>query len=197
MFTLTGAVQTCSVNTGYANKLWSDRQENPNNLMCPLWNGLDQYGRSVAFDSYNTKSAGCSSALDRVAVENMQRPQYIDFIALDANGYLSPTALGAPVNPSTKYQQQTDQLRAQSNRENYERGGSVGIQFSKTNAPHTNGVCPANGGITCGNGMSGYRPQLRENYVDTRANRNFQDRRDLSNISSWKSNCNACAAGNR
>ena len=39
--------------------------------------------------------------------------------------------------------------------------------------------------------------QLRENYVDTRANRNFQERRDLSGISSWKSNCSACSAGNR
>jgi len=45
-FSLTGSVQTATVNTGYANKL-KTLLENPNNLLCPLWNGLDQYGRVV------------------------------------------------------------------------------------------------------------------------------------------------------
>ena len=45
-FSSTGPVQTQKVNTGYANKLKS-LIENGNNLLCPLWNGLDQYGRVV------------------------------------------------------------------------------------------------------------------------------------------------------
>lgn len=196
---LTGSLQTCSVNTGYSSKLQSDRYENPNNLLCPLWNGLDQYGRAVSYDSYYTKYAGCSSALDRVAVENYQRPQYSDFIPLDTMGYLNPSALGSPVDPRLNYQKQTEMMREQAVRESYSKGGSVGIQYGKVASPYTTGQQAVNGCPSgqCKNGMNGYRPQLRENYVDTRANRNFQERRDLSGISSWKSNCSACSAGNR
>lgn len=196
---LSGALTVCKVNTGYDNKIQSDRYENPNNLLCPLWNGLDQYGRAVCVDSYYTKYAGCSSALDRVAVENYQRPQYSDFIPLDTMGYLNPSALGAPVDPKTPYQKQTELLRGQAVREMYEKGGSVGVQYGKVASPYTTGQQAVNGCPTgqCQNGMNGYRPQMRENYVDTRASRNFQERRDLSGISSWKSNCSACSAGNR
>jgi hypothetical protein len=198
-FSLSSAVNICKVNTGYDNKIQSDRYENPNNLLCPLWNGLDQYGRVVCVDSYNTKYAGCSSALDRVAVENYQRPQYAEFIPLDTMGYLNPSALGSPVDPNTSYQKQTELLREKAVKEMYEKGGSVGIQYSKVASPYTTGQQAANGCPSgqCLNGFDGYRAQLRENYVDTRANRNFQERRDLSGISSWKSNCSACSAGNR
>jgi hypothetical protein len=164
-----------------------------------LWNGLDQYGRAVSYDSYNTKYAGCASALDRVAVENYQRPQYSDFIPLDTMGYLNPSALGTPVDPRLRYQKQTEMMREQAVRETYAKGGSVGIQYGKVASPYTTGQEAVDGcrAGKCQNGMSGYRSQLRENYVDTRANRNFQERRDLSGISSWKSNCSACSAGNR
>ena len=132
---LTGSLQTCSVNTGYSSKLQSDRYENPNNLLCPLWNGLDQYGRAVSYDSYYTKSPGCESALDRVAVENYQRPQYSEFIALDAQGYLNPAALGAPISTRENYQKTTELMRAQAVQQDYAKGASVGIQYGKTNSP--------------------------------------------------------------
>ena len=196
MISLLSSLTTCKVNTGYANKIQSDRSENPNNLLCPLWNGLDQYGRGVCFDSYNTKNAGCSSALDRVAVENYQRPQYMEYIALDANGYLNPSALGALVDPKLSYQKQTELMREQAVKEMYTTGASVGQQYGKLASPYTTGQCAVNGG-NCTNGMSGYNQAVRENYVDSRASRNFQERRDLSGISSWKSNCSACSAGNR
>jgi hypothetical protein len=197
--TLTGAVQTCAVNTGYANKLWSDRYENPSNTLCPLWNGLDQYGRVVSYDSYYTKAPGCESALDRVAVENYQRPQYFDFIALDAQGYLNPAALGAPISTRENYQKTTELMRAQAVQQDYTKGASVGIQYAKTNSPWTAGVNGVNGcpNGSCKSGMQGYTRNVQEGYYDTRANRNFQDRRDLSAIAGWKSNCNACSAGNR
>ena len=51
-----------------------------------MWNGQDSAGRFVCEDSFNTKSAGCNSALDRVDVENYQRPQYFDFVNLDGYG---------------------------------------------------------------------------------------------------------------
>lgn len=87
---LESAVRTCKVNTGWANRLQSDRFLNPSTTICPLWSegnyGVDTAGRTVCRDSYMTKSAGCNSALDRVTVENAQRPQYSEYITLDAQG---------------------------------------------------------------------------------------------------------------
>ena len=37
-------------------------------------------------DSFYTKAPGCNSAVDRVDVENYQRPQYFDYVNLDGYG---------------------------------------------------------------------------------------------------------------
>lgn len=83
---LESALRTCKVQTSNANKIESDRFLNPENMVCPVWNGLDTSGREVCPDSYFTKRAGCNSAEDRVIVENNQRPQYMEYINLSANG---------------------------------------------------------------------------------------------------------------
>lgn len=81
------ALRTCKVDTAWANKVESDRFLNPANMVCPLWNGIDTAGRPACPDSFMTKRAGCNSAEDRVVVENaVSRPQYMEFINLDANG---------------------------------------------------------------------------------------------------------------
>lgn len=198
MISLQGSLQTCKVNTGYANKIQSDRLENPDNLVCPVWNGHDNFGRAVSFDSYYTKAPGCSSALDRVVVENYQRPTYVDYVALDAQGYLNPSALGAPVSSKETYQKQSQLTSMKDSQAISRQGGSVGYQYSKTNTQQITGQCQAD--QNCSNAFTGnYNNQgpVREGYVDTRANQNFQDRRNLSTIAGWKSNCYACSAGNR
>jgi len=86
LISLEGSVLTCKVNTAWANRIQSDRFENPRLMVCPTWNGLDTAGRPVCPDSYMTKRAGCNSALDRVDVENYQRPQYMEYMGLDAAG---------------------------------------------------------------------------------------------------------------
>jgi hypothetical protein len=84
------AVRTCKVNTGYANRIESDRFLNPNNMVCPLWNGVDTAGRQACPDSFYTKRGGCNSAEDRVVVENnVSRPQYMEYITLNAGGFTS------------------------------------------------------------------------------------------------------------
>jgi hypothetical protein len=83
---LEGAIRTCKVDTAYANKVESDRFLNPENMVCPVWNGYDITGRRVCPDSFVTKRAGCNSAEDRVVVENNQRPQYMEYVNLSANG---------------------------------------------------------------------------------------------------------------
>lgn len=55
-------------------------------MVCPVWNGRDLTGRQVCADSFYTKRAGCNSAEDRVVVENAQRPQYMEYVNLDASG---------------------------------------------------------------------------------------------------------------
>lgn len=80
------AVRTCKVNTGWASRIQSDRFENSNLMMCPVWNHRDLSGRVVCADSFYTKREGCNSPLDRIDVENMQRPQYMEYITLDASG---------------------------------------------------------------------------------------------------------------
>ena len=84
---LESAIRSCKVDTAWASKVESDRFFNPNNMVCPIWNGMDTSGRSVCPDSFYTKRAGCNSAEDRVVVENnVERPQYMEYITLSAGG---------------------------------------------------------------------------------------------------------------
>jgi hypothetical protein len=83
---LEGSIRTCKIDAGWAQRLQSDRFLNSNIMLCPPWNGVDTSGRPVCWDSYWTKDAGCSSAADRVIVENALRPQYMEYVNLDAAG---------------------------------------------------------------------------------------------------------------
>ena len=83
---LESSIRTCKVDVAYANKVESDRFLNPENMVCPVWNGRDNTGRRVCPDSFVTKRAGCNSATDRVIVENNNRPQYLEYVTLNAEG---------------------------------------------------------------------------------------------------------------
>ena len=80
------SVRTCRVDTGWANKMQSDRFLNSCQTLCPVWSGMDSYGRFVCQDSFKTETDGCRSASDRIAVENYQRPQYFEYVNLDGFG---------------------------------------------------------------------------------------------------------------
>ena len=83
---LEGSIRTCKIDTGYADRVYSDRFLNPNNMVCSVWNGYDSAGRQVCPDSFMTKSIGCNSAEDRIYVENYQRPRYIEYVNLSSGG---------------------------------------------------------------------------------------------------------------
>lgn len=87
MLSLTGSVKTCKVDQGWADRIQSDRFQNPSLMLCPNWKGVDLTNRPVSYDSFYTKSAGCNLASDRVTVENYLRPQYMTYINLDARGF--------------------------------------------------------------------------------------------------------------
>ncbi len=80
------SVRTCRVDTGWADKMQSDRFLNSCQALCPVWSGMDMYGRFVCQDSFKTESNGCRSAADRIEVENYQRPQYFEYVNLDGFG---------------------------------------------------------------------------------------------------------------
>ena len=86
MISLEASTRTCKVDTASAARSESDRFLNPNNVVWPVWTGLDLSGRTVCADSFYTKRAGCNSAADRVLVENSLRPQYFDYINLSDVG---------------------------------------------------------------------------------------------------------------
>lgn len=78
---LESALRTCKTNSANAERVLSDRFLNPANMVCAVWNGLDAAGRVSCADGFKTKTAGCNSAQDRVGVENVQRPQYMQYIS--------------------------------------------------------------------------------------------------------------------
>ena len=86
VLSLAKSVRSCRTDVGWANKLQSDRFLNSCQVVCPVWNGTDQYGRIVSPDSYMIETAGCRNPLDRVDVENYQRPQYFELVNLDGFG---------------------------------------------------------------------------------------------------------------
>ena len=86
---LQGSIRTCKVDPGWASRVESDRFLNPELALCPVWSGVDNLGRPVAPYSFYTKNAGCNSSSDLVTIENDQRPRYVEYVTLDARGYLN------------------------------------------------------------------------------------------------------------
>lgn len=126
---LESAIRTCKVQTSNAIKVESDRFLNPENMVCPIWNGLDTSGREVCPDSYYTKRAGCNSAEDRVVVENNQRPQYMEYVNLSANGID-----GSIYGDSMIYSDAA--LRDKAVKNAQQMSGQFGVQFgANVNAP--------------------------------------------------------------
>jgi len=179
---LLGSINVCKVNTGYADKIQSDRIENPDAMTCPLWNGQDSFGRFVHPDSFVTKNAGCNSADDRVSVENFLRPQYMEYVALDAAGFRSPNMFGNPdikegfANLRERWDSGShNQFKIDAINEMHDATinipsmvGSVGYQYSNNNTVRDKGMNGIWGGGSepCGNRYSSkvverYTPDLR------------------------------------
>lgn len=181
-FSLSASINTCKVNTGFADKIQSDRYENPDNLLCPLWNNTDNYGRFVSPDSFMTKTAGCNSADDRVRVENFLRPQYMEFVALDANGFRNPNLFNnnAPTVTGQIFEgyqpmqitngRAKEALRDDMNR--YKIVGSAGYDYNATNTLKTDGTCGVSGNPNCSS------CSVRSNMYapDMQSAKNFQNR---------------------
>jgi hypothetical protein len=86
LLSLQSTIRGCKLQAGEAARIESDRFLNPENMVCPMWTGFNLKGQSVCSDSFNTKSAGCNSASERVVVENDLRPNYSAYINLNVDG---------------------------------------------------------------------------------------------------------------
>ena len=221
---LLGSINVCKVNTGWADKIQSDRFENPNNMTCPLWNGQDSFGRFVHPDSFYTKNGGCNSADDRVAVENALRPQYIEYVALDAAGFRDLSYAGQPnayKEAPKSYEGYSDNRMPQQMYQNAHTAealstrqqnlninmivGSAGFDYGATNTPYDTGYAGVQGGYNSSGGMGlacgrrpppmPYGPNVREGFVDTRSNYNHDSRVAQSAMHGYQSNMQKCGAG--
>lgn len=85
---LQASINGNKVDVGYASRIQSDRVQNPQQMTCPLWTGLDLAGRPVCSSSFRTKMEGCNSAEDRLFVENSLRPRYTNYVTLSAAGVM-------------------------------------------------------------------------------------------------------------
>jgi hypothetical protein len=208
---LLGSINVCKVNTGWADKIQSDRFENPSNLLCPLWNGQDNFGRLVHPDSFITKNAGCNSADDRVAVENFLRPQYMEYVALDAAGFQAPLYGNGNgqvrenfSNPTNNNFTSDAMLTRQNGRlDVYRIAGSAGYDYSANNTISDTGARGADGVpsaiIPCGRRynsspvVEGF--QYGSGDSDTRAQYNYNARVAQSQQQAYKSGCAQCNSG--
>lgn len=92
-FSLEKAIRTCKVSQDWANRYQSDRTlgQNQEIMTCPVWTadgetGYDNYGRQVGKFTYNNRTAGCNDPEDQIRTENDLRPQYMEYVTLDADG---------------------------------------------------------------------------------------------------------------
>lgn len=160
---LEGAIRTCKVDTAWAPRVESDRFFNPNNMVCPVWNGMDTTGRIVCPDSFWTKRAGCNSALDRVDVENAQRPQYAEYINLDASGINAPFYNNMmPYVEVSNTQKELDDMNKVT--------GNFGLQFSSSVYPGC-AVYPYQQAMSQQAEVGRMQQQLQEGFIANRYRR--------------------------
>ena len=93
---LTSSILNTKFIVGDESRLQTNRIQNPNAMMCPVWNGSDLAGRPVCDDTFYTKKEGCNSSLDRIKVENFLRPNYTNFVTISAIGITGDDANYGP-----------------------------------------------------------------------------------------------------
>ena len=82
--------------TGDSNRIQTDRIQNPDAMMCPVWGGSDLAGRQVSENSFVSKKEGCHASLDRIKVENNLRPAYTNYVTISAAGIAGENANYGP-----------------------------------------------------------------------------------------------------
>lgn len=95
-----------NITTGWADRFYSDRFLNSNQMMCPVPTNTDSFGRNVDPNSRITKLAGCSSALDRVQIEDEQRPKVFSNIFLNPLGIEGYNCISFEEDEDNEYEEE-------------------------------------------------------------------------------------------
>ena len=78
-------IRSSKVTTGYAPNFSSMRSFDNDATVCPARSNVSDSGvAGVPRDSINSLTVGCFSPLDRMVVENIQRPRYSVYLNADA-----------------------------------------------------------------------------------------------------------------
>lgn len=80
---ITKALRVPKVSAQYAANAESERFQDPRFNVCPVWNGQDNLGRGVSYYSFDSVTAGCHSAEQRIDIENALRPNYHPYLNTD------------------------------------------------------------------------------------------------------------------
>lgn len=135
MFSLEKSIRTGVVPNDAGLKLQSLRWMEMSNRLCPERSLYDIAGRGPmdCMDSLYSKREGCTSALDRVNVENSQRPHYSEFMRMDAGAISGVTPTNVKVNRYETDPQKDMQYNKAQNEKAMQNGsfGNVGshLQF--------------------------------------------------------------------
>lgn len=70
----------------WAERHFSDRYFNPNNMLCYPWNQRESMGRMANENAFYTKAPGCSNPTDRTIIENNLRPTQFNSVGLGNYG---------------------------------------------------------------------------------------------------------------
>lgn len=74
------------VNTGMADRFFSERILDPNEMVCPIPNNVDSLGRDSDKYALKNVAAGCSDPSERVNVEIENRSNFYSSSTLNAQG---------------------------------------------------------------------------------------------------------------
>ena len=116
MFSINKNIHNCKVKTFNAERMESDRMFNTNNLICPVWNGQDDYGREVSQDTRMLLTYGCNHADDLVKVENYLNPGQLSNWNLNAYGIDGTDLYTNKNNPNMTFTQKWEQMTAENER---------------------------------------------------------------------------------
>jgi hypothetical protein len=85
MFSLGKNVHNCKVSTQHAKRMQSERIFNPSEVINPVWNNQDDFGRFVQPNTRKLYFEGAYSADALVSIENYLIPTHVNSVTL--NGY--------------------------------------------------------------------------------------------------------------
>lgn len=122
VLSFSNALNLPKVDIASGERMLSDRYLNSCQTVCPMWDGRDDFGRKVCPDTYRLLVGnGCNTAIDRMDIEAVERPNYLLFSQPLCN------AAGRPINMNARALAEKEQFRLRL----IENVGYAGLSYTK------------------------------------------------------------------